>query len=357
MLKALGEIRGGILDNGVLRLLQAWDDDGAAAAEVVAQARVDSTGWAGRISTWCNGFDLLWIQHEFGIFGPDDGVEVLSLCGASPLPVATTLHTVATTPTPRQRHIIEGLGASSELLVVMSEQAADRLIEVYDVAGEKLHVVPHGATLMPRKLNAVDTGRRPTVVNWGLIGPGKGLEWGIRAMARLQSLEPPPRLVIRGTTHPNVKRQEGEHYREQLVDLVDSLGLEGSVTIEDGYMTAGELERLVRSADLALLPYDNSEQVTSGVLVDVIAAGLPVVATRFPHAVELLRTGAGLVVPQRDDEAMAAAIASLLTQPEQLRAAAEEARRMGRRHAWPRVAAAYERLARQVVMSDKTSVA
>jgi glycosyltransferase involved in cell wall biosynthesis len=82
-----------------------------------------------------------------------------------------------------------------------------------------------------------------------------------------------------------------------------------------------------------------------------------VVATSFPHAVELLRTGAGLVVPQRDDEAMAAAIASLLTRPEQLRAAAEEARRVGRRHAWPRVAAAYERLARQVVMSDKTSVA
>jgi glycosyltransferase involved in cell wall biosynthesis len=341
----------------VIRLLQGWDTETKTAGEVVSQARVDSPGWAGPIATWCNGFDLLWIQHEFGIFGREDGLEVVELCSRSPLPIATTLHTVAPTPTPRQRLIIERLGEASELLVVMSEQAASRLLEVYDVAEKKLHVVPHGARPMPARLNEVGTGRRPTVVNWGLIGPGKGLEWGIRAMARLQRLDPPPRLIIRGTTHPNVKRREGEQYREQLTDLVSSLGLEGSVTIEDGYMTPLELERLVRSADLALLPYDNTEQVTSGVLVDVVAAGLPVVATRFPHAVELLGTGAGLVVAQRDDVAMAAAMERLLTRPAELRAAAEEARRVGQRHAWPRVAAAYERLARLVVMADNTSVA
>jgi glycosyltransferase involved in cell wall biosynthesis len=325
--------------------------------EVVAEPRIDLPGWSGHIATWCNGFDLLWIQHEFGIFGPDDGREIVELCSRSPLPIATTLHTVAAAPTPRQREIIENLGTASELLVVMSEQAATRLLDGYDVSADKVHVVPHGARVMPSRLSAVDPGRRPTVVNWGLVGPGKGLEWGIRAMARLQHLDPPPQLVIRGTTHPNVKRRDGEQYRDQLVDLVRSLDLEGSVTIVDGYMSPSELDRLVRSADLALLPYDNAEQVTSGVLVDVIAAGLPVVATSFPHAVELLATGAGLVVPQRDEVAMASAIERLLTRPDELRAAAEEARRVGQRHAWPRVAAAYESLARSVVMPDKTSVA
>jgi glycosyltransferase involved in cell wall biosynthesis len=163
--------------------------------------------------------------------------------------------------------------------------------------------------------------------------------------------------VIRGTTHPNVKRREGELYREHLVELAHTLGVEDSVVIEDGYMSPAELDRLVRNADLALLPYDNSEQVTSGVLVDAIGAGLPVVATRFPHAVEVLATGAGLIVSQGDDEAMAAAIEQLLTRPALLRGAAEEARRVGQRFSWPRVAAAYERLARLVVTRDKTSVA
>jgi glycosyltransferase involved in cell wall biosynthesis len=239
----------------------------------------------------------------------------------------------------------------------MSEQAASRLLDVYDIAADKLHVVPHGAKPRPPRLSAVDSGRRPTVVNWGLIGPGKGLEWGIRAMGRLQHLDPPPRLIIRGNTHPNVKRREGEQYRQHLTDLVRSLHLDESVVIEDGYMTDAEMNHLTRSADLALLPYDNAEQVTSGVLVDAVAAGLPVVATRFPHAVELLATGAGLVVPQRDERAMAAAIEHLLTRPAELRAAAEEALRVGQRHAWPLVAAEYERLARRVVMADNTSVA
>lgn len=357
LVQSLRELRGGTSDNGVVRLLSGWEVAGHAAAEVVAEPRVESAGWVGRIATWSNGFDLLWIQHEFGIFGPDDGLAVVDLCSMSPLPIATTLHTVASAPTPRQRQIVEALGTASELLVVMSEQAANRLLEVYDITAEKVHVVPHGARVMPRRLSAVEAGRRPTVVNWGLVGPGKGLEWGIRAMDRLQHLEPPPQLIIRGTTHPNVKRREGEQYRDHLSDLVRSLDLEETVTIVDGYMSPSELERLVRNADLALLPYDSSEQVTSGVLVDVIAAGLPVVATRFPHAVELLATGAGLVVPQRDEEAMASAMERLLTHPVELRAAAEEARRVGQRHAWPRVAAAYERLARVVVMSDNTSVA
>jgi glycosyltransferase involved in cell wall biosynthesis len=354
---SLRELRGGNSENGVVRLLTEWEVGGDAAGDVVAEPRVHAPGWAGRIATWCNGFDLLWVQHEFGIFGPDDGLAVVELCSTAPLPIATTLHTVAAAPTPRQRQIVESLGRASELLVLMSEQAAHRLLELYDIPAEKVHVVPHGARVMPPRLSAVDPGRRPTVVNWGLVGPGKGLEWGIRAMARLQHLEPPPQLIIRGSTHPNVKRREGEQYRDQLSDLVRSLDLEGTVTIVDGYMSPSELERLVRDADLALLPYDNSEQVTSGVLVDVIAAGLPVVATRFPHAVELLATGAGLVVPQRDDVAMASAMERLLTRPVELAAAAEEARRVGQRHAWPRVAAAYERLARLVVMSEKTSVA
>jgi glycosyltransferase involved in cell wall biosynthesis len=357
LVRAIAEIRGEARDNGVIRLRPGWDVEGDSAREVVAEAWVDEPGWAGRIATWCNGFDLLWIQHEFGIFGPDDGLEVLECCSRSPLPIATTLHTVAVAPTLRQKQIIESIGTSSELLVVMSKQAANRLVDVYDVAREKVHVVPHGARPIPSRLSEVDPERRPTVVNWGLIGPSKGLEWGIKAMARLQHLDPPPRLIIRGTTHPNVKRQEGELYREQLATLVRTLGLEECVTIEDGYMPAAELDRLVRGADLDLLPYDNEEQVTSGVLVDAIAAGLPVVATKFPHAVEMLESGAGLVVPQRDDRAMARAIESLLTSPARLTAATEEARRVGQRHAWPRVAASYERLARLVVTADETSVA
>jgi polysaccharide biosynthesis protein PslF len=352
LIGALARIRGGIADNGVIRTVADWDDSISLEPEIVAEIDVMTPDWARPLETWCTAFDLLWIQHEFGIFGPDDGGSILDLGRRSPLPIATTLHTVMVSPSDRQRTIIESLGDVSEVVVVMSKQARRRLIETYDIDSEKVHVVPHGTQFTPRRRPSEHRGSLPTIVNWGLIGPGKGLETGIRALALLQHLESSPRLVIRGATHPNVKRREGEAYRDGLVELIGELGLQGSVEMSDEYMSPQELESLIHSADMALIPYDTTEQVTSGVLVDAIGAGLPVVATAFPHSLELLSSGAGRVVPQQDPKAMAAAIEALLTDPSALAAAGDEAMRVGRDFAWPRVAFKYERLARQVVTRD-----
>jgi polysaccharide biosynthesis protein PslF len=349
---ALAQIRGGSSDDGVIRMVTDWDDSINLESEIVAETDVTAPDWVRPLDTWCTGFDLLWIQHEFGIFGPDDGRSVLDLCRRSPLPVATTLHTVMVAPSDRQQTIIESLGDASEAVVVMSKQARRRLVEKYDIDGEKVQVVPHGTQFTPRLRHGEHRRSRPTIVNWGLIGPGKGLETGIRALARLSHLDSPPRLVIRGATHPNVKRREGEAYRDGLVELIGELGLQGSVEMSDEYMTPRELEALIHSADIALIPYDTTEQVTSGVLVDAIGAGLPVVATAFPHSLELLSSGAGRVVPQQDPKAMAAAIEALLTDPSALAAAGDEAMRVGRDFAWPRVALEYERLARRLLTRD-----
>ena len=73
---------------------------------------------------------------------------------------------------------------------------------------------------------------------------------------------------------------------------------------DDSYRDLASLTELIQSADLVVLPYDSDDQVTSGVLVDAVAAGRPVVSTAFPHAVELLASGAGIVVPQRDPVAL-----------------------------------------------------
>ena len=349
---AMARIRGGTVDNGVIRMVTDWDDSISLEPEIVVDTDVTTPDWARPLGTWCTGYDLLWIQHEFGIFGPDDGGSVLDLCRRSPLPIATTLHTVMVSPSDRQRTIIESLGDASEVVVVMSKQAGRRLIERYDIDPEKVHVVPHGTQFSPRRRHGEHRRSRPTIVNWGLIGPGKGLETGIRAVALLRHIEPPPRLVIRGATHPNVKRREGEAYRDWLVELVGELGVQASVEMSDEYMTPQELESLIHSADMALIPYDTTEQVTSGVLVDAIGAGLPVVATAFPHSLELLSSGAGRVVPHQDPKALATAIEALLTDSSALAAAGDEAMRVGRDFAWPRVALEYERLGRQVVTRD-----
>jgi glycosyltransferase involved in cell wall biosynthesis len=178
-------------------------------------------------------------------------------------------------------------------------------------------------------------------LTWGLLGPGKGIEWAIDAFALLDDVDPAPTYVIAGATHPKVRERTGEAYRELLIDRAQRSGSGSRISFDDSYRDLESLTDLIRSADLVVLPYDSADQVTSGVLVDAVAAGRPVVSTAFPHAIELLASGAGIVVPQRDPAALAAAIRSVLDDPERSAAMAAEARRLAPELSWAAVAARY----------------
>ena len=153
------------------------------------------------------------------------------------------------------------------------------------------------------------------LLSWGLFGPGKGIEWAIDAMADLKDLSPRPRYVVAGRTHPKVVSSQGEVYRDMLVARTWAQGVAASVTFDSAYRDVRSLTHLIQDATVVVLPYDSRDQVTSGVLVDALAAGRPVVATAFPHAVELLASGAGLVVPHGDPDALSTALRRVLTEP------------------------------------------
>lgn len=283
-----------------------------------------------------NAHDTVSIQHEFGIFGGSDGVEVLDLISKLKVPTAVTFHTVLDRPTANQRMIIDSLSEQADRLVVMSQTASDRLIRRYGVDPQNVEVVPHGADPLFAGPSLV-TGARPLVLTWGLIGPGKGLESVIEGMADLVDLDPRPRYLIAGATHPNVRSASGESYRNGLIALVHRLGLEDVVEFDDRYLDRRSLARLVRTADLVVLPYASVEQVTSGVLVEAIAAAKPVIATGFPHAVELLSGGAGVTVPHGDSSALSTALRRLLTDRRLRSRMAREAQRLADGWYWPTV--------------------
>ncbi len=287
-----------------------------------------------------NGFDVAFIQHEYGIYGGPDGDEVLDLLAGLRVPAVVTLHTVLSRPSPAQRSILEKLVALAAITIVMSETAYSRLVDRYTVDESKIRVIPHGARTGLMGPSLV-TGDRPVVLTWGLIGPGKGLEMAISAFAGLEKLHPKPRYIILGKTHPKVQASQGDAYLEGLEDQVRALGLGDVVEFDGRYLTTEELTVAVRQADLVVLPYESTEQVTSGVLVEALAAGKPVIATAFPHAVELLGTGAGIVVPHGDPAAMAAALLLLLTHPSAAFDMATEARLIGSTLQWPAIARRY----------------
>jgi glycosyltransferase involved in cell wall biosynthesis len=179
------------------------------------------------------------------------------------------------------------------------------------------------------------------LLTWGLVGPGKGIERVIDAMPHLQALPTPPRYLVAGSTHPKVLAADGEAYRNARIGQAWRTGVAASVTFDDDYRDVPSLTALIRSAAVVVLPYDSTDQATSGVLVDAIAAGRPVVATAFPHAVELLASGAGIVVDHDDPDALALALRRVLTEPGLAEDMAAEAARLAPGLGWPVVAEAY----------------
>lgn len=294
-----------------------------------------------------NQSDVAIIQHEYGIYGGVDGDEVVDIIGELRVPSIVVAHTVLKDPTPHQRSVLETIAALADQVVVMSDAASERLRRGFDIDRRKVTTIPHGATV-PRNAPLKRSGR-PTLLTWGLLGPGKGIERVIDAMGSLHALNGRPRYLIAGRTHPKVLAADGEAYRDARSEQAQRRGVADSVFFDADYRDVSSLTALVQSSAVVVLPYDSTDQVTSGVLVDAIASGRPVVATAFPHAVELLGSGAGIVVGHDDPGALTSALRRVLTDPRIAGSMAAEARRLAPTMAWSVVAKAYLVLAQRLL--------
>lgn len=307
---------------------------------------------ARRAAATLSACDVAVIQHEYGIYGGRDGADVLSVIRDIESPTVAVLHTVAKDPSVHQAELLVDLCDAVDRVVVMSESARERLVASYFPIDEsKVVTIPHGAMLAAHVLD----GSRPVLnpraelLTWGLLGPGKGIEHVIDAVGLLYALGQSVTYTVAGATHPKVRAREGERYRDELVARARDLGIAHLVTFDSAYRGVRELTEFVASAGTVVLPYDNVEQVTSGVLADSIAAGRPVIATRFPHAVEVLSCGAGILVPHRDPNSLAVAIRTATTEPGLANAMRAEARAMAPMLSWDAVAAEYVALAQELV--------
>lgn len=287
--------------------------------------------------------DIVIVQHEYGLYPGRDGESVVEILTAVQTPSIVVAHTVLREPTSHQRSVLEAVADAADAVVVMTEAGRFGLCANFDVDPGKVSVIPHGAAVVSAGRMRPDT-RQPTLLTWGLLGPGKGIEWVIDALAMLGDIRPAPRYRVAGDTHPKVVESHGEAYREMLQRRAINAGVAESMQFDPGYRCLRELGALIAGASAVVLPYDSPDQVTSGVLVDAVAAGRPVIATAFPHAQELLAGGAGLVVPQRDPEALAEALRRVLTDDALAESMAAEARRVAPSLAWPAVANRYTAL-------------
>ncbi|MCW2515920.1 MAG: hypothetical protein JWR11_4962 [Mycobacterium sp.] len=327
-------------DVGVIRVA---DGEGSSSAAVVGELDRGSSASVDACIRLLNERDVAIVQHDHDLFG----AEVLDVIGGLRVPLIVVAHKVLKDPSAQQRSDMEALVAKAGRVVVMSETANERLCNTYLVDRKKVTTIQRGATLPT--VAPLKRAGRPTLLTWGLMGPGKGVERVIDAMSTLKDLRGQPRYLVAGATHPNVLAAEGEAYREACIERARSTGVATAVGFDSIYRSTASLSALIQTSAAVVLPYDSTDQANSGVLVDALAAGRPVVATAFPHAVELLGSGAGVVVPHDDPEALTFALRRMLTDPRMTGDMAAEARRLAPSMGWPVAATAYLNLVRRVV--------
>jgi glycosyltransferase involved in cell wall biosynthesis len=325
------------------------------AGEVVHDLVAGSAASASAAAAVLNSFDVAIVQHEYGIYGGPDGQDVISLLDALYVPSIVVLHTVLARPTSRQRVILDEVIAAASAVVTMTQTARSRLLDIYGTAGEKVFVIPHGAA--DHRTAASDhgmtgpagTGRRPTVLTWGLLGPGKGIEHAIDSIALLREHGLDIDYQVAGQTHPRGRGRDGVAYRRALQARARARGVADRVHFDGRFLPGAALSQLIGAADVVLLPYDSLEQVTSGVLIEAVTAGKPVVSTCFPHAVELL--GAGLLVERQDPAGIAHALRRVLTEPGLSARMASYSAGLAPQLLWPAVAHSYRELASEITMT------
>lgn len=289
-----------------------------------------------------SGAQVLWLQHEYGIFGGEAGGHILALLDRVSLPLIVTLHTVLEKPSAAERTVLEGLLRRAAKVIVMAERGREILERVYGANPKQIATIPHGVPDRPFaepdafKARFGWDGRR-VILTFGLLAPGKGIETIIEAMPSVVERHPEAMYVVLGATHPNLVAHEGEKYRDSLKARAEELGVGANVAFIDAFVDHDDLIDYLQAADIYATPYLNPAQITSGTLSYAVGVGKAVVSTPYVHATEILADGHGVLVDFRDPAAFAREINDLLGSARNLARLSARAYARGRTMIWPRV--------------------
>ena len=299
---------------------------------------------ANKVATLC-------VQHEYGIFGGEDGRYLLPLLRQVRVPVVTTLHTVLTEPSASQKAVLTELADISDLLVVMSPRAARYLGKIYGVPESKIRMIHHGIPDLPfvdPSYNKDQFGAegRKLLLTFGLLSESKGLEYVIEALPRIVAQAPDVLYLVLGATHPHEMKDRGEAYRMSLQRRVHELGIERHVMFHNRFVELNELCEYLGAADIYLTPYLNPAQIVSGTLAYALGAGKAVVSTPYWYAEDMLAEGRGRIVPFRDADAVAEVVLDLLHRETRRHAMRKKAYTYCRGMIWKEVARQYLELFR-----------
>ncbi|MEJ7780885.1 MAG: glycosyltransferase family 4 protein [Daejeonella sp.] len=303
--------------------------------------------------------DACILEHEFGIYGGESGVYVLPLINRLKKPLITILHTVLKDPTFLQQIIIREIANQSAKIVVMSKRAVEFLTDIYQIPEDKIQRIEHGVPDLeivennPVK-NLPAFKNRTVLFTFGLISRNKGLETVIRALPKIVVNHPDVMYVVLGNTHPGVRKNSGEEYRDSLKKLAAQLGVDKHLTFINQFVCENELHNYLTACDIYITPYLNEAQITSGTLSYAVGSGAAILSTPYWHAQELLENKRGRLFDFKDFESLAESVNDLLDHPEKLAELKENAYEYGLNLRWPAIGMEYTELLRQAASQPQS---
>ncbi len=305
--------------------------------------------------------DACVMQHEFGIYGGDSGIYVLPLLYRIEKPLITILHTVLKEPSYIQKLIIQEIARQSSKIVVMAHKAVDFLINIYEIDPEKIALIEHGVpdyqTILdnPVKSNTFFKDKR-VLLTFGLISRNKGLETIIKALPNVIKQHPDVVYNIIGSTHPHIKKQQGEEYRDYLKLLAKELGVSKNVNFINSFIPEDELINYLSAAEIYITPYLNEAQITSGTLSYAIGAGAAVISTPYWHAQELLANNRGRLFDFNDHHQLEIIINELLSDDIIINEIKNNAFQYGLNLRYPKIGKHYKNILTEAVEKKKLGV-
>ena len=319
--------------------------------EVVFQIQRDKIEDYYRAADYINqsDIDIVCLQHEFGLFWGSAGDYIFALLSGINKPVISTMHTVIREPEPEYRASTEKLIRYSEKLIVMSQTAVEMLKDVYKAPENKIELVFHGVPDYPfnncsKYKKILNLNGAPLVLTFGLLSQNKGIESMLDALPEVVSQYPDLIYLILGATHPVIKKNFGETYRQYLQNKVSELGLEKNVIFHDKFVEKEELCNYILASDIYVSPYLSREQIVSGALTYAIGMGKAIVSTPYWYAHEVLSDNRGLLVDFGDTDGLRKSLLNLIENPEECDKMRKKAYDFGRKMTWKNVGKQYNKV-------------
>lgn len=306
------------------------------------------------------GADICILEHEFGIYGGQNGVYILPLLYRLQMPMIAVFHTILKTPSLNEKAITAEICKMASKAVVMTSRAVSFLTDIYGVPEENIEIIEHGvpdlqynAEKSKREFNLEN---KKVILSFGLISRNKGLETVIKALPPVIDQYPDVVYIILGKTHPHVLKHSGEEYRIYLMRLAKELNLQDHVIFLNEFVNQNKLFKYLAAADIYITPYLNEAQITSGTLAYAVGAGCAVISTPYWHAEELLDRGRGCLFNFNDNNQLSSILLNLLDDPENMYKMRRRAFRYGQEITWPRIGEKYISLAENIVQHDNKPV-